>query len=160
MLGGELWSMSPLVHPELVTGCLRASLPMKLCGSQGGLFLTLPSVSRLLHLGNALQSSWLSDSAHTGGGSHHFCDIKGHRGQVFFCFFWTGVFLHFVHLHVVFILGQLQVGVVGRRSELVARHDEKDESGHFHQELWTQTGGESRRLVKGGRKDVKIDEGR
>lgn len=65
MLGGELWSMSPLVHPELVTGCLRASLPMKLCGSQGGLFLTLPSVSRLLHLGNALQSSWLSDSAHT-----------------------------------------------------------------------------------------------
>lgn len=86
--------------------------------------------------------------------------MKGHRGQVVFCFFLTGVFLHFVHLHVVFVLGQLQVGVVGRRSELVARHDEKDESGHFHQELWTQTGGETRRLVKGGRKDVKIDEGR
>lgn len=159
MLGGELWSMSPLVHPELVTGCLRASLPMKLCGSQGGLFLTLPSVSRLLHLGNALQSSWLSDSAHTQEGEA-IIFVTWKVTEVKFVFFWTGVFLHFVHLHVVFVLGQLQVGVVGRRSELVARHDEKDESGHFHQELWTQTGGESRRLVKGGRKDVKIDEGR
>lgn len=79
MLGGELWSMSPLVHPELVTGCLRASLHKvdSFCRSRPlVVFFTLEMPSR------APDSVTLH--THTGGGSHHFCDMKGHRGQVFF----------------------------------------------------------------------------
>ena len=42
---------------------------------------------------------------------------------------------HFVHLHVLLVQGQLEVGVVGRWAELVARQHEEDQGGGLHQEL-------------------------
>lgn len=43
--------------------------------------------------------------------------------------------LHFIHLLVFFVLGQLEVRIVGGGPEFVARHHEEDQSGYLHQEL-------------------------
>lgn len=45
------------------------------------------------------------------------------------------VYLHFIHLYILLILGKLEVGVIGRWSELVASQHEKDQSRHLHQKL-------------------------
>lgn len=45
------------------------------------------------------------------------------------------VYLHFIHLYVLLVQGKLEVGVIGRWSELVARQHKKDQSRHFHQKL-------------------------
>lgn len=42
---------------------------------------------------------------------------------------------HFIHLYVLLILRKLQVGVIGRWSELVARQHKEDESGQLHEKL-------------------------
>ena len=47
----------------------------------------------------------------------------------------TRRYSHLVHLHVLLVQGQLEVGVVGGRPELVARQHEEDEGGGLHQEL-------------------------
>ena len=54
------------------------------------------------------------------------------------------VCLHFIHLYVLLVLGKLEVGVIGRWSELVARQHEKDQSRHLHQKLKEQRGVEGR----------------
>ena len=57
---------------------------------------------------------------------------------------------HFVHLHVLLVQGQLQVRVVGRWSELIARQHEEDQSGDLHQELQRHRGQEVGTLLKSG----------
>lgn len=44
-------------------------------------------------------------------------------------------YLHFIHLYVLLVLGKLEVGVIGRWSELVARQHKKDQSRHLYQKL-------------------------
>lgn len=51
--------------------------------------------------------------------------------------------LHFIHLHILLVLGELQVGVVGRWSELVARQHKEDECGDLYQQLKTPGGSRS-----------------
>lgn len=46
--------------------------------------------------------------------------------------------IHFIHLDILLVLGELQVGVVGRRSELVARQHKEDQCGHLDEQLKTQ----------------------
>lgn len=45
------------------------------------------------------------------------------------------VYLHFIHLYILLILGKLEVRVIRCWSELVARQHKKDQSRHFHQKL-------------------------
>lgn len=51
---------------------------------------------------------------------------------------WKVCYLHFVHLHILLVLGKLEVRVIGRWSELVARQHKKDQSRHLHQKLKKQ----------------------
>lgn len=51
------------------------------------------------------------------------------------------VHVHFIHLDILLVLGELQVGVVGRWSELVARQHKEDECRHLDEQL--QTPGQS-----------------
>lgn len=46
--------------------------------------------------------------------------------------------VHFIHLDVFLILGELQVGVVGRWSELVARQHKEDQRRHLDEQLKTR----------------------
>lgn len=114
--------------------------------SQGGFFLAVASVARLLDFGNSLQRSGLGHAAEARqSAKSELC-----RRQIPELPPEEHGYSHFIHLHVLLIQRELQVRVIGRRPELVSRQHEEDESGQLYQKLKTTGKGEDDR--RGGQK--------